>query len=118
MFSLQFVDGSRDVLVKFDKQYPYGQCFSLRLSCSDTLFSFFFFCFVCFPGEKEDEFKKFAQKVAPSRLWVTEVGVQDYGEHENKPLADRFGINKVKKKSMNKIFMKRCNAGGDDSLQF
>lgn len=56
-------------IVKIDIQYPYG--------------------------EKEDEFKKFAESMKNSHdILVGEVGVQDYGEYENKDLADRFGAKK------------------------
>eukprot|EP00730_Choanoeca_flexa_P017027 TRINITY_DN8146_c0_g1_i2.p1 TRINITY_DN8146_c0_g1~~TRINITY_DN8146_c0_g1_i2.p1 ORF type:complete len:249 (+),score=109.73 TRINITY_DN8146_c0_g1_i2:210-956(+) len=57
-----------DILVKFDKQYPYG--------------------------DKEDAFKAFAKDIASSTLLVAEVGVQDYGDKLNQDLADRFGVNK------------------------
>eukprot|EP00756_Hemistasia_phaeocysticola_P064328 Hpha_TRINITY_DN7712_c0_g1::TRINITY_DN7712_c0_g1_i1::g.85516::m.85516/K09586/ERP29; endoplasmic reticulum protein 29 len=64
----KIVDGSRSVLVKFDKEYPYG--------------------------DKEDAFKKFAEGVAHiDDLLVAEVGVQEYGDDKyNEKLRDRFGI--------------------------
>lgn len=64
----KIVDGSQAVIVKFDKQYPYG--------------------------EKEDEYKKFCEAVAPSSLLVAEVGVQDYGDKLNDDLRERFSVNK------------------------
>eukprot|EP00047_Mylnosiga_fluctuans_P009537 m.11875 g.11875 ORF g.11875 m.11875 type:complete len:238 (-) comp2673_c0_seq1:58-771(-) len=64
----KIVDGSRTVVVKFDKQYPYG--------------------------EKEDEFKKYAEAIAASSVLVAEVGVQDYGDKLNDDLRERFGVNK------------------------
>eukprot|EP00051_Salpingoeca_urceolata_P005462 m.73401 g.73401 ORF g.73401 m.73401 type:complete len:251 (+) comp14346_c0_seq1:2708-3460(+) len=64
----KIIDGSRTVLVKFDKQYPYG--------------------------DKEDQYKAFAEEVAGSKLLVAEVGIQDYGDQENDDLRARFNINK------------------------
>eukprot|EP00035_Acanthoeca_spectabilis_P012019 m.212500 g.212500 ORF g.212500 m.212500 type:complete len:100 (-) comp15504_c0_seq1:4690-4989(-) len=48
------VDGTRQIVVKIDKQYPYG--------------------------EKEDAYKEFLKDVAKTNLLVGEVGVQDYGD--------------------------------------
>ena len=66
----KIVDGSRDVLVKFDKDYPYG--------------------------DEEDEFKALCKTVGPLRtsLGIAEVGVQDYGDRHNEGLRERFGISR------------------------
>ena len=66
----KIVDGSRDVLVKFDKDYPYG--------------------------DDEDEFKALCKTVAPLKtsLIIAEVGVQDYGDRHNEGLRERFGISR------------------------
>lgn len=65
------VDGSKNVLVKFDKEYAYGT--------------------------PEDEFKEFAKMVGEmgkqsSGLVVAEVGKQDYGDKKNSDLHERFDI--------------------------
>lgn len=64
----KIVDGQRTVLVKFDKEYPYG--------------------------DKEDAFKKFAESVSHiPELMVAEVGVQEYGDDKyNEKVRDRFGV--------------------------
>ena len=66
----KIVDGSRDVLVKFDKDYPYG--------------------------DEEDEFKALCKTVGPLKasLVIAEVGVQDYGDRNNEGLRERFGISR------------------------
>eukprot|EP00756_Hemistasia_phaeocysticola_P007138 Hpha_TRINITY_DN14136_c0_g1::TRINITY_DN14136_c0_g1_i1::g.11013::m.11013/K09586/ERP29; endoplasmic reticulum protein 29 len=63
------VDGSKAVLLKIDKEYPYG--------------------------EKEDQFKRFAEReeVIEADLLLVEVGVQDYGDDKyNEEVRDRFGV--------------------------
>lgn len=64
------VDGSKHVLVKFDKEYPYG--------------------------ESEDAFKEFGEMVAAlkqSEFLIAEVGIQEYGDDKyNEALRDRFGV--------------------------
>merc|ERR1719399_1871019 len=66
----KIVDGSRDVLVKFDQEYAYG--------------------------DAEDAFKALCKTVGPLKggTLIAEVGVQDYGEKENTDVAERFGASK------------------------
>merc|ERR1719399_1403633 len=66
----KIVDGSRDVLVKFDQEYAYG--------------------------DKEDAFKALCKTVGPLKggTLIAEVGVQDYGDKENQNVAERFGASK------------------------
>ena len=66
----KIVTGSAPVLVKFDKQYSYG--------------------------DGEDCFKETAEKVGElkTNLIVAEVGKQEYGDEENKALHERFNIDK------------------------
>jgi endoplasmic reticulum protein 29 len=60
-----------DVLVKFDKSYPYG--------------------------DKEDQYKEFVKTIgqAPglNTVLVANVGVEDYGDKKNDDLREQFGIN-------------------------
>lgn len=68
----KIVDGSRPVLVKFDKEYPYG--------------------------EKEDTFKALCKTVGPLKadLLIGEVGVQDFGDKQNDDVRERFNVDKDK----------------------
>jgi len=64
----QIVNRERNVLVKFDKNYPYG--------------------------DKEDAFKELCKRLgeAGANLLVGVVGVEEYGDKLNQDLADRFGV--------------------------
>lgn len=66
----KIVDGSKPILVKFDKQYSYG--------------------------DAEDAFKETAEKLGELKtdLVIAEVGKQEYGDEENKALHERFSIDK------------------------
>eukprot|EP01062_Namystynia_karyoxenos_P052118 TRINITY_DN4141_c0_g2_i1.p2 TRINITY_DN4141_c0_g2~~TRINITY_DN4141_c0_g2_i1.p2 ORF type:complete len:325 (+),score=143.22 TRINITY_DN4141_c0_g2_i1:96-1070(+) len=64
-------DGTRTVLLKIDKEYPYG--------------------------EKEDEWRRLSERIADSgdlgSFVLAEVGVQEYGEDKyNEAVAQRFGV--------------------------
>jgi endoplasmic reticulum protein 29 len=66
---LQVVAAHPIVIVKFDKQYPYG--------------------------DKEDQFKRFAERSSSQKdLLVAEVPISEYGEKENEALRERFGVSK------------------------
>jgi endoplasmic reticulum protein 29 len=64
------VGGDRAVLLKFDKDYAYG--------------------------EKEDAFKALAERVGGGSddVIIASVAVQEYGDKLNEDLAARFGVNK------------------------
>merc|ERR1719421_1113842 len=63
----KIVDGSRNVLVKFDKSYSYG--------------------------DKEDAWKAVAKAVEDKPgVLLAVVGVQDYGDKLNDDLRERFGV--------------------------
>ena len=67
----KIVDGSRDVLIKFDVEYPYG--------------------------DHEDAFKEMMTNLlgkGGSSFVVGTVGVAEYGERENDALRERFGYSK------------------------
>lgn len=58
------------VLAKFDDKYPYG--------------------------DKQDQFKSFAQSVANTRnLLIAEIPITDYGDKENEQLAKEYGVTKA-----------------------
>lgn len=59
----------KSVLVKFDTSYPYG--------------------------EKHDTFASVSKEIGSTpELLLAEVGIQDYGDHENQDLGDRFNLKK------------------------
>jgi len=60
------VDGTKPAIVKFDKQYAYG--------------------------DAEDAWKAFATAMAPTELLIAEVGVQDYGDKENDDLREKYEV--------------------------
>uniref|UniRef100_A0A7S4BBT4 Endoplasmic reticulum resident protein 29 C-terminal domain-containing protein n=1 Tax=Chrysotila carterae TaxID=13221 RepID=A0A7S4BBT4_CHRCT len=64
----RIIDGSRNVFVRFDKEYAYG--------------------------EAHDAWKEYAKTVGESAadLLSADVGVSEYGEKENSDLIERYGI--------------------------
>mmetsp|Transcript_55220 Transcript_55220/g.88079 ORF Transcript_55220/g.88079 Transcript_55220/m.88079 type:complete len:255 (+) Transcript_55220:23-787(+) len=65
----QIVDGSRTVLVKFDKKYAYG--------------------------DNENAWKDFATNYGGSaELLLTEVGISEHGDNKNEELGERYSIDK------------------------
>jgi endoplasmic reticulum protein 29 len=64
----RIVDGSRNVIVRFDKEYSYG--------------------------DEHDAWKGFAKTVADSSadVLVCDVGVSEYGDKDNSDIAERFSI--------------------------
>lgn len=69
------------VLVKFDASYPYG--------------------------DKHEAFKSVAEELKSSQdLLIAEVGIKDFGEHDNQKLAERFGIMTKKDWPAMRLFIK------------
>jgi len=64
----RIVDGSRSVMVRFDKEYSYG--------------------------DEHDAWKSFAGKVGDSSadMLVCDVGVSEYGDKDNSDIAEKFSI--------------------------
>ncbi len=64
----RIVDGHRNVFVRFDKEYAYG--------------------------DENDAWKEFAKTVAESAadMLIADVGVSEYGDKDNADLADRYSI--------------------------
>jgi len=64
----RIVDGSRSVMVRFDKEYSYG--------------------------DEHDAWKSFAAKVGDSSadMLVCDVGVSEYGDKDNSDIAEKFSI--------------------------
>merc|ERR1719337_426276 len=64
----RLVDGSKNVIVRFDKEYSYG--------------------------DEHDAWKEFAKTVGESsaEMLVCDVGVSEYGDKDNSDIADRFSI--------------------------
>merc|ERR1719284_209638 len=64
----RLIDGSRNVIVRFDKEYSYG--------------------------DEHDAWKDFAKTVGESSadMLVCDVGVSEYGDKDNSDIAERFAI--------------------------
>merc|ERR1719409_957609 len=64
----RIIDGSRNVMVRFDKEYSYG--------------------------DEHDAWKDFAKTVGESSadVLVCDVGVSEYGDKDNSDISDRFSI--------------------------
>lgn len=64
----RLVDGSRHIMVRFDKEYSYG--------------------------DEHDAWKDFAKTVGESSadVLICDVGVSEYGDKDNSDLSDRFSI--------------------------
>ena len=84
----KIVDGNRDVLVKFDNEYPYVPSTTTvtiqPVSCPRS-------------GKTEQEFKKLAATVSVltgTRFLLAGVGVQRSGTKDNDDLRERFRLNR------------------------
>merc|ERR1719284_301972 len=64
----RLIDGSRNVIVRFDKEYSYG--------------------------DEHDAWKDFAKTVGESsaEMLVCDVGVSEYGDKDNSDISERFSI--------------------------
>jgi endoplasmic reticulum protein 29 len=64
----RIIDGSRNVFVRFDKEYSYG--------------------------DEHDAWKEFAKTVGESSadMLVADVGVSEYGDKDNSDISDRYSI--------------------------
>jgi endoplasmic reticulum protein 29 len=64
----RIIDGSRNVIVRFDKEYSYG--------------------------DEHDAWKEFAKTVGESsaEMLVCDVGVSEYGDKDNSDISSRFSI--------------------------
>merc|ERR1719316_1031644 len=64
----RIVDGTKSVMVRFDKEYSYG--------------------------DEHDAWKDFAAKVGGSAadMLVCDVGVSEYGDKDNSDISERFSI--------------------------
>merc|ERR1719390_533778 len=64
----RIIDGSKSVMVRFDKEYSYG--------------------------DEHDAWKNFASKVGDSSadMLVADVGVSEYGDKDNSDIAERYSI--------------------------
>ena len=64
----RIVDGSKSVIVRFDKEYSYG--------------------------DEHDAWKDFALKVGESsaEMLVCDVGVSEYGDKDNSDISEKYGI--------------------------
>lgn len=78
-----------NVLVKFDASYPYG--------------------------DKHEAFKTVAEELKSSQeILIVEIGIKDFGEHDNQNLAERFGVNSKKDWPALRLFVK----GEDEPFSF
>ena len=64
----RIIDGSRNVMVRFDKEYSYG--------------------------DEHDAWKDFAKTVGESSadVLVCDVGVSEYGDKDNSDISDKYSI--------------------------
>ena len=64
----RIIDGSKSVMVRFDKEYSYG--------------------------DEHDAWKEFAKQVGESSadMLTCDVGVSEYGDKDNSDISDKYGI--------------------------
>jgi endoplasmic reticulum protein 29 len=81
----RIVDGSKSVMVRFDKEYSYG--------------------------DEHDAWKNFAAKVGDSSadMLVADVGVSEYGDKDNSDISEKFSI-KSDDFPQYRLFLKGANA--------